>query len=238
MCLLFGQVGLLYGSLWFLAFRGGGIALGLLTFKPLIGLLAGLGKPPRQLASGLATFLFLAVISEWCFPGAWPDFFAALAHQTIYLRGAMVVHYTQMTTPALGYGIVGWLLFAGGGLYFVSRNFNVWTAGTAAFLVSPYGFHYDMTVASLGFAVLLRLHWNELSAWRRLAALLAFLSPELVIFGTWWAPPILLVGLFVQTEFLSANGSSAVRLRAPSPIRKLLLAFSHEGGGSDGASGI
>jgi len=36
--------------------------------------------------------------------------------------------------------------------------------------------------------------------WQRLVASLAFLTPVIVEFGTWWVPPILLLGLFVQTQ--------------------------------------
>ena len=225
LCMVFGQVGLVYGALWFLAFRGRGIALGLLTFKPQLGLLAGFKKPLNQLILAALTFAIMAVISELIFPGAWTKFFSALDSQRSYLGGKMVLHYLQSTTPMLGYGIAGWFLYAAGALYFVSRNFNVWTAATAAFLVSPYGFHYDMTVACLGFGVLLRLHWDELLRWQRVVALLGFLSPELVIFGTWWIPPILLFGLFLQTKFLDVSDTSGETLRVPSPIRRLLLAF-------------
>ena len=82
----------------------------------------------------------------------------------------------------------------------LSRNFNIWTAATATFLLSPYGFHYDMSVACVGFAVLIFCYWERMPLWQRLIAGLGFLAPIIVQFGTWWVPPIMLLGLFIQTQ--------------------------------------
>jgi hypothetical protein len=43
------------------------------------------------------------------------------------------------------------------------------------------------------------MEWREMPAWQTLTAALAFLVPLLVGAGTWFASPILLAGLFVQT---------------------------------------
>ena len=38
-----------------------------------------------------------------------------------------------------------------------------------------------------------------------LAACLAFLVPEFTTFGTWFAPPLLLAGLYVQTRWIEGQ---------------------------------
>ena len=63
--------------------------------------------------------------------------------------------YTQAVTPLLAYNFAGWAVFAIAAIILLSRNFNVFTAASATFLISPYGFHYDMTVVCVGFGVLL-----------------------------------------------------------------------------------
>ena len=72
-------------------------------------------------------------------------------------------------------------------------------------LILPYAFHYDMTVASLGFAVLIFTRWEECLLPEKLAACLGFLAPEFTTFGTWFVPPILLAGLYVQTKRLEGS---------------------------------
>jgi hypothetical protein len=93
------------------------------------------------------------------------------------------------------------LLFGIWSAIVLSRNFNIFTAATATFLISPYGFHYDMSAACLGFVVLIYSHWGDMPHWHKLVASLAFLSPVIVGFGTWWVPPILLLGLFVEAQW-------------------------------------
>jgi hypothetical protein len=89
-------------------------------------------------------------------------------------------------------------LFAIAAALLLRRNFHVFSAATATFLISPYGFHYDMTVVSLGFGLLLYERWEAMPVWQRLTCVLAFLSPGLVAVGTWLVPPLLLAGLYVQ----------------------------------------
>ena len=57
-----------------------------------------------------------------------------------------------------------------------------------------------MSVVCVGFVVLIYSYWGRMPWWQRLVASLAFLTPVIVEFGTWWVPPILLLGLFVQTQ--------------------------------------
>jgi hypothetical protein len=107
--------------------------------------------------------------------------------------------YVQMTAPFLGYGYIGWLAFAAAAVFLLTRQFDAFTASTATFLISPYGFHYDMTVVCLGFGILLFRRWRSMPPWQTLVCALVFLSPVIVRVGTWLVPPLLLAGLYCLT---------------------------------------
>jgi hypothetical protein len=132
---------------------------------------------------------------------AWRACLTALAanHLTWIKSGKYLGWYFQMTTPYLGYGLLGWLAFAAAAVFLLTRRFDVFSAATAAFLVSPYGFHYDMTVICLGFGTLLFERWRVMRPWQTAVCTLAFLSPAIARLGTWLVPPLLLAGLFVLT---------------------------------------
>ena len=135
--------------------------------------------------------------------GHWKDF---LDHAGAYQAGQIFdeerknIWYIIGTTPAMGYGRLGFAIYLIVATIVLSRNFNIWTAATATFLISPYGFHYDMSVACVGFVLLIYSYWARMPLWQRLIASLAYLAPIIVQFGTWWVPPIMLLGLFVQTQ--------------------------------------
>jgi alpha-1,2-mannosyltransferase len=209
----FGQVGFLVGALWFTAFRYAPAAA-LLIVKPHMGVLAipqVLGDWRRAAVPGAAGMV-LILASALAF-GGWSAFFAhATTVQAHSLFHAPVVVWALMATaPGVGYGVAGWLLFAAAAAWLLSRNFNVWTAATATFLVSPYGFHYDMTVACAGLGLLLYLRGREMPAWQTAVIALAFASPAWVrIAGTWFVPPVLLVALAVQTEWSYASARDAM----------------------------
>ena len=105
-----------------------------------------------------------------------------------------------MTSPYLAYGLIGWLLFACAAITLLFRRFDVFTAATAAFLITPYGFHYDMTVVCFGFGLLLFNSWRKMPAWQTFVCAMAFLVPLIIAVGSWLASPILLAGLYVQTR--------------------------------------
>jgi hypothetical protein len=81
----------------------------------------------------------------------------------------------------------------------------VFTAATASFLVSPYAFHYDMPVASLGFGLLVFGHWREMPIGHRIPVALGFLSPVIAMIGAWWMPPLLLWSLWTQIKYCAAS---------------------------------
>ena len=201
----FGQTGLITAALFLFAFRGSGLAAAALTFKPQMGFLTApaLLRDRRALATAIGATLVLIAASALLF-GGWDEFFR---HARDY-QGSKLVNHTQAswvlqaTTPMIGYGLWGWLMYAAGAAYLLSRNFNLFTAATATFLISPYGMHYDMAAVCLGFAILLYTHWDAMPLWHKAVAALAYLSPVIVGYGTWLVPPILLVGLLVQGQWL------------------------------------
>jgi hypothetical protein len=205
LCLNFGQTSLLAGALFLFAAAGSGVAAALLTFKPQLGFLAApllLMKGRKPVFVAVATTAVLVIASQLAF-GGWTDF---LAHAGGYQASQIFdeekknIWYIIGTTPAMGYGRLGFVIYLVVATLVLIRNFNVWTAATATFLISPYGFHYDMSVVCVGFAILLYCHWDKMPFWQRSVAGLAYLAPIIVQFGTWWVPPIMLLGLFVQTQ--------------------------------------
>ena len=206
-----GQVGLFYGALWLFAFGGSSIASAMLTFKPHLGFLVAVEViRKRRLVRTSIVAVALILLSLLVFgANAWTaSLLQGASNQVAMLTsGAMSKWPTQMTTPLLTYGVAGWALFASAAAFLLSRNFNVFTAATATFLIAPYGFHYDMTVVCLGFGVLLFKKWEEMPVWQRLACTLAFLTPGLVAVESWLIPPLLLLGLYVQA--VGASGSES-----------------------------
>jgi hypothetical protein len=89
-------------------------------------------------------------------------------------------------------------------------------AATATFLVLPYAFDYDMTVATLGLMLTLHRRWGALAGWERAALGAGFLVPQagilLAMAGVPLVPVILLAALVVQ---LRAEGL----LRRPESTR-------------------
>lgn len=203
-CLLYGHYGLLYGALWLWAFRGSGLAAGAMTIKPHLGLLVAVRmlRRPKALAIAVATALVLIAASLLLFgPATWSAFFTStFDYQVGLLRHYEWSRYTSMVGPVVAYGIGGQILFALAAIALLLKRFDAFTAATATFLIVPYGYHYDLTVVCLGFALLLARRWDRLALWEKVVASLAYLTPGLVIGGAWIVPPILLAGLYVQVR--------------------------------------
>lgn len=202
--LTFGQTGFLYGALWLFAFEGSALAAALLTLKPHLSLLvAAEVTRRRQLIRTFVTASAILGLSALVFGmDSWRACLAGLATNHLHWvrSGSYGGWQYQMTTPYIGYGLVGWLVFAISALILLTRRFDAFTAATAAFLVAPYGFHYDMTVICLGFGVVLFRSWRTMQPWQTAVCAMAFLSPLIVAVGTWLVPPILLAGLFALTD--------------------------------------
>jgi hypothetical protein len=202
--ILFGQVGLFLGALWLFAFSGSAIASAVLTFKPHLGALAGVEViRRRQIIRTVIIFLILVAASSAAFGlDSWRAWIMGSAsHQIgdLTVRPFGIWRF-QMVTPYLAYGLLGWFLFAAAAIMLLASRFDAFTAATGSFLIAPYGFHYDMTVVCLGFGLLLFQKWREIPAWQVFICAIAFLLPLVIALGTWIASPILLVGLFVQTQ--------------------------------------
>lgn len=201
---IFGQNGLFFGAMWLFAFSGSALAAALLTMKPHIGFLVAIEMIRRKLVIrtaliGVAVAMVSAIVFGW---KAWllSAGHAASGVFSMVGSGKFPNVYVQMTTPYIGYGYLGWIAFAVAAIYLLTRRFDVFTAATATFLISPYGFHYDMTVVCLGFGILLFRSWRSMPAWQTLVCALTFLSPIIVRLGTWLVPPLLLMGLYILSE--------------------------------------
>lgn len=202
--ILFGQVGLFYGALWLFAFGGSSFAAAALTFKPHLGALVGIEviRERRILQTVLIAFALMSASVLVFGLEAWRDWFVgSVLHQVNDLTGrALGLWRFQMVTAYLGYGVFGWIVFAAAAVVLLTRRFDAFTAATGAFLIAPYGFHYDMTVVCLGFGLLLFQRWRDMPAWQTFVCATAFLLPLLIALGTWIASPLLLIGLYVQTR--------------------------------------
>jgi hypothetical protein len=207
MCLYYGQTGLVVGGLWLLAFRGGWPAVALLTIKPHLGFLSVLSLRSVGQATKVA---LLAILLALPFAPLWPDFIAHTFGHVGKVRDGQVWHFVAVS-PAIAYGLVGWIPFAAAAALMLARNVNVFTAATAALLIAPYAFSYDMPVACLGIFLTARRHWEEIGTFDRLALALGFLCPSIARFGIWWVPPILLWCLWVQVKLPAVEGMGCGR---------------------------
>ena len=196
--LALGQTGLLVGALWLLAFRGYPWAVGLLTLKPHIGWMTAftLDRPRKFAIASLAAIL-LIVIAAMLFWSAFAAFPDALLRQSSYLGSkAYKVWYFQVVSPRFGYGVIGWLIFAAAAAALLFRRFDPFTAATASLLITPYALHYDMTVACLGMGLAMVRERHPVFLF---LLLFGFFTPYLVLAGTTWlAPPLILGALCAQ----------------------------------------
>jgi hypothetical protein len=205
-CLFFGQTALFVAGFWLLAFRGRWPAIAALTFKPHMGVLSVLAlRSWRELLWTVVLTLLLVAASVVAF-GAhlWIDFAHALIRQA-HMIGGRNRWLVIGVSPAIGYGLWGWIPFALAAGFLLAKNVNAFTAATAALLISPYGFDYSMPLASLGFAIAIYRYWTELGPFDRAALICAFLTPIIVLLGAWWAPPILIWALWVQVRLGSSR---------------------------------
>lgn len=201
-CMNFGQTGLLFGALWLLAFRGKWWAVALLTFKPHLGVLSALTLRKRVdwLRTIIVVLALIAISAAVFGPTVWTAFFEQAAHHVGRMAsGQRWLH--AGVSPAIGYGFWGWIPFAIGGGLLLARNINAFTAAAAALLISPYALHYDMTVACLGFGLLIHSNWSIMPFHHRLAISLGFIAPVIAFLGVWFVSPILLWALWVQVQY-------------------------------------
>jgi hypothetical protein len=217
-----GHYGFVLGGLWMLFFhhverhpRRAGLFAGLLTFKPHLGIMVAVSslRSRATLISATVTAATLVLLSGSLF--GWETWYEFLtdtsAVQTRLLTSdATRFYFMLMPSPYVQFGrgtegLVAQLLFAGAAVMLLvkHRRWDAFSAATATFLIVPYCFNYDMTVACLGFAIVLFERWSSLRRVQRACLLLAFLAPELIYFVGPIVPVALLAGLHVQLRLAS-----------------------------------
>lgn len=212
-----GHYGFLFGALWLLCFRNlrvkpsrSGLAAAALTFKPHLGLFIALAvcTKRRALLLAIGGTIGLIVISQLVF-GGWADFLTrTVAEQDHILTNPDQNFYFLMMPSAYvifgraWLGIVMQVLIAATavGLLIKKPTLDPFALSTATFLIVPYCFGYDMTVACVGFAVALYSRWSELHWPARLALSGAFLTPELTYVFGYPVPFLLLAALAIQLK--------------------------------------
>jgi hypothetical protein len=224
-CIWDGQYGLFIGGLWMLSFRAlqyqpvrAGLSAALITIKPHIGLLLGVTMLVRWrlLAATVATATVVAMIavSAWVFGmDSWRQFFDRTTAEQVGMisRDGTDFYFRMMSSvyPRWGWwGQAAFATFAGACLWRIRQvpiASLAFPAATATFLILPYSFNYDMTVACLGFAVLLFQHWWQLGAARLMLFALAFNTPQLTFIMPAAIPLILAAALFEQCRLQRAN---------------------------------
>jgi alpha-1,2-mannosyltransferase len=219
-----GHYGFLLGGLWLLCFRFlderpklSGIFAGLQTFKPHLGLMIALTmlRDRRAFTTAVLTTIALVVLSVAVFgPAPWREFFMGTrSQQQIILTSANDTLYFKMMPSAYvaygkgGLGIAAQAVFAVTALALLGwkRRWDAFSAATATFVLIPYVFNYDMTVACLGFAIAVYRRWNSMRWLERSVFLLAFVSPELTYFVPYLVPPVLLAALCFQLREAEAH---------------------------------
>ena len=241
-----GHFGFLMGALWLLAFRDvddrpkrAGLTTALMAVKPHMALLIPLLLLRRArwatilvAAAGVATIGAASLIAFG--PGLWRTYLHATAaleistmamrdqfFQTMMTTTTVTMHQHALTVPFAGIAqavtavaalALLWRATAGG----APLAKLCFPAATATFLVLPYAFDYDMTVATLGLMLTLHRRWDALAGWERAALGAGFLVPQagilLAMAGVPLVPVILLAALVVQ---LRAEGL----LRRPESTR-------------------
>ncbi|PXA82976.1 hypothetical protein DMC47_44825 [Nostoc sp. 3335mG] len=227
-----GHFGFLIGALWLLAFRDfdvrpkrAGVTTALMAVKPHMALLIPLLLLRRMrwttiLVAGIAVALIGAASLLAFRPALWSTYLHATAvlevstmamgdqfFQTMMVTTTVAMHQHALTVPLAGIAqvvtavtalVLLWRA-AGRDVPLASLCFP---AATATFLVLPYAFDYDMTVATLGLILTLHRRWDALAGWERAVLGAGFLVPQgcilLAMAGVPLVPVILLGALVVQ----------------------------------------
>ena len=223
-----GQWGVIAAALFLWSYRGSGLAAGLLTLKPHLGLLlAGtmaVKRRWRQIAVALLACACLWGAAELIFGLTGKFLTDGVAMQRAVLLDPHAQSYFNGMPSAyvrLRAFDFAWAVHAAASAAALAMLWRVrhrpmmalaFPVATATFIVLPYGFSYDMAVVSLGFAVMLHDRWRTLAPWEIVVAISGFLSPNFTAFTI--APLILLAGLFIQTRPTAA----APREQALAPL--------------------
>ncbi|KQN09645.1 hypothetical protein ASE85_01440 [Sphingobium sp. Leaf26] len=224
--LWWGHYGFVVGGLWLLFFRHiphnprkAGLFAGLMTIKPHLGLLIAATMLHRRMASAILIAVLVAaamvLLSGLAFGfDLWRQWlFDTSALQARIMNAAGDKFYFFMMPSAYvalrGLPLVAIVVQCGFAIAALALTWRVRNAAprqlafisaSATAIIMPYIFNYDLTVASLGFAILLYGHWSTLKPWERIAIWCAFAAPLLVMVYNPLAPIALLAGLYVQVR--------------------------------------
>ncbi|WP_343346413.1 glycosyltransferase family 87 protein [Sphingomicrobium sp. XHP0239] len=203
-----GQYGLYTAGLWMLAFAGSGVAAGLLTIKPHVGILLALAMAVQQrwrmILVACAVALGLLVVAELAFgltqafltDGLWmqsrilltdseQQYFGSMTSAYVWFRG------TPFAWPAqIAFSIAALVLIAP--LVKLPFKVLVFPLATATFLILPYAFAYDMAVVLLGIASLVWRDWGRLTIVERVLVVAAALAIAKVV-----AVPVALLAILL-----------------------------------------
>jgi hypothetical protein len=212
-----GHYGFFLGGLWLLYFRWlsskpvkAGIPAALLTFKPHMGLfIAATAFSSRKalLSATLLTLTILALSVAAFGLDSWAGFFTKTfgAQIEILNESAEVGYFKLMPSAYTALGrnevaMVAQAIVAAAAILIVvkARKLDPFILSTATFLVVPYVFVYDMTVACLGFAIKIWNDWGELNPVERTILSVAFLTPCTNLAFPQISAPILLAALCIQ----------------------------------------
>jgi len=205
----------------------GGVLLGLLTYKPQLGLLVPVALVAarlwRTMASAAATAILLVLLTSLLFGGAiWPTWLAALfafsrefaaeSSQIRHLMPTILVALLQLgVAPAMAQlaqvagtaaaAAIVWTLFRSGPQQLAGAGLLV-----AALLATPYGFLYDMqivTIAAIWVIAERQSARGALGTGEILVIILALTAPIVLVAGTTHFPVatlalILLLGVIVR----------------------------------------
>ena len=225
----YGQFGLFSSAMFLFAMRGSGVAAGLLTMKPHLGILLAawmaVRRKWRQVIVAILVTLCLLAAAELAFGLGGAFLHEGLQTQAlVLLQSGDAGYFDAMPSAfvALRHSGLEWFGQAAVAAAALAMLWRFRTAeakdiafplATATFIVLPYSFGYDMALVSVGFAVMLYGSWNRLSWIERGIAIAAFSAPNLI--KTDLVPILLLAGLWVQLNLLKegvsalANGNVA-----------------------------
>jgi alpha-1,2-mannosyltransferase len=228
-----GHYGFLIGGLWLSAFHllprrpaAAGALIGLMVVKPHLALLLPLvllvRRDYRAFAAAAATVVGLVGLSVLLFGWqSWVTYLTGTARLQASMVGDVGTFFITMMptlTPALAtLGVplpvagAAQVIVALGAVALLLKRLPqdphraALAAATATFLVLPYAFAYDMTVAGLGGLILFRESLSEphRPSWRLAAGTAALLPIALLWFGALhWpaAPPLLAFQLWALTR--------------------------------------
>ncbi|WP_265562150.1 glycosyltransferase family 87 protein [Sphingomicrobium arenosum] len=212
-----GQYGLYTAALWMFAFAGSGVAAGIATIKPHLGIFLALAmlvqRRWRMIATAIAVALALLIAAELAF-GLTRDFltqgtgmqmrilltdtaqpyFSNMPSTFVMLRGTPLAWAAQVAVAIAAFILILPILK-------LPLHRQVFALATATFVVLPYAFAYDMAVVQVGIAAMLWRDWGRMGLIERLALPLAFLATVYVVL----TPVALLATLVIQRRVLLAE---------------------------------